>query len=510
MAPAQLIDKLNSLQERQTELESKNAELNNKNAQLYDENAELRAQLEWFKRNLIGTGKSEKLDALQTRLELEESANKPEPSPKQETITYERRKASKREPAAERFSELPVNETIEILPPEVEANPDLYQRISTEVTFEVRITPPRLWKREIIRPKFRHKLDRNLPPVLAPTPPRVIEGGYASAQLIAYIALNKYLYHLPLYRQEKMSAHWGARLSRKTMADWIEVVSEWFKPIYGLMHRNLLKSGYVQADETPVRFMEPDQKKGKTTQGYLWVIGKPGSDVVFDWQLSRAHKHATDLLKGFEGTLQSDGYQAYDRFATDHENIVRVACWAHVRRKFVEAEREAPQAVRMVLGLIGQLYAFEHQWDAAKVTGEKHRAMLRATHFPQALHLLEKINEKLRNRARPKSKLGKACTYLMGQWNALINHCLFGDTRLDNNLIENAIRPSAVGKKNFLFIGSPEAGQRTAIIYSIIVSCERHRIDPLTYMTDVLEKLPALNNQDDLSSLIPSKWKEPR
>ena len=256
--------------------------------------------------------------------------------------------------------------------------------------------------------------------------------------------------------------------------------------------------------------MDPDQKKGKTTQGYLWVIGKPGSDVVFDWQLSRAHKHATALLEGFEGVVQSDGYQAYDSFATDRENIVRVACWAHARRKFVEAEREAPQAVRMVLGLIGQLYAFERRWDAAKVTGEKHRAMLRATHFPQPLHLLEQINAKLRQRARPKSKLGKACTYLMGQWQALINHCLFGDTRLDNNLIENAIRPSAVGKKNFLFIGSPEAGQRTAIIYSIIVSCERHGLDPLAYMTDVLEKLPAMSNQDNLSSLLPSNWKEPR
>lgn len=123
--------------------------------------------------------------------------------------------------------------------------------------------------------------------MLAPAPPRAIEGGYASAGLLAYIALSKYLYHLPLYRQEKMSRHWGAHISHKTMADWIEVVSEWLNPIYGRMRQNLLEGGYLQADETPVKFMDPDVKKGKTTQGYLWVIGKPGSDVVFDWRLTR-------------------------------------------------------------------------------------------------------------------------------------------------------------------------------------------------------------------------------
>ena len=269
MAPAQLMEQLSSLKEKKAELESQNADLQG-------ENADLRAQLEWFKRNLIGTGKSEKLDALQTRLGLdEEPAETPEP--KKQTITYERRKSSKRELPAERFAKLPVKETVEILPDEVRANPDLYERIGiAEETFEVRLTPPSLWKRKIVRPKFRHKLDRSLPPLLAAAPQRVIEGGYASAQLIAYIALNKYLYHLPLYRQEKMSAHWGAQLSRKSMADWIAAVADWFKPIYGLMHRNLLEGGYVQADETPGRFNDPDQKKRKNHARLSMRCRQPG------------------------------------------------------------------------------------------------------------------------------------------------------------------------------------------------------------------------------------------
>ena len=253
--------------------------------------------------------------------------------------------------------------------------------------------------------------------------------------------------------------------------------------------------------------MDPDQKKGKTTQGYLWVIGKPGSDVVFDWRLSRRHDEATSLLDGFEGVLQFDGYGAYDSFAKQHENVVRLACWAHVRRKFIEAQAEAPQAVRMVLGLIGELYRDEQQYDD-QCYSPKLRTVRRLADSTQTLSRIEKVVRILHLRARSKSNLGKACTYLLGQWTGLLQIHQHGQARLDNNLIENAIRPSAIGKKNFLFIGCPDAGQRSAIIYSIIVSCQRHGIDPLTYMIDLLHRLPMMSNQDDLDPLLPSNWKE--
>jgi transposase len=488
MAPAHIMERLTTLEE---------------------ENADLRAQLEWFKRNLFGTGKSEALDALQTRLKFNEAETQAEVSaaPK-EKISYERAKPTKRDLPAERFKDLPVLETIELIPEVVKADPQMYDRIGEESTFEVKITPPKLWKLAIVRPKFRHKLDRSRPPMIAPALQRPIDNSYASAELLAYVALGKYLYHIPLYRQEKMSAHWGAQLSRKTMADWIEAVADWFNPIYGRMREKLIAGGYLQADETPVRFMDPDLKKGKTTQGYLWVIGKPGSDVVFDWRLTRAHDEATSLLDGFKGVLQSDGYGAYESFAKEHQQVERVACWAHARRKFVEAESEAPQAVRMVLGLIGHLYRYEQYYNHAQVQGAKLRAIRRNADSAHTLMRIQKVVHILQGRARPKSKLGKACTYLIGQWNALLKIQDYGHVRLDNNLIENAIRPSAVGKKNFLFIGSPDAGQRSAIIYSIIVSCERHGIDPLAYMTDLLHRLPTMSNQDELDPLLPSNWKE--
>lgn len=464
----------------------------------------LKSQIEWFKRHLFGTGKSEKIDALQTRLDFDDPESAEPVAPKQK-ITYERSAPkAKRIVPAEHFEKLPVGEIVEIIPEEVKANPSLYQRIGAEETFEVEITPPKLWKRLIIRPRFRNLLDASHPPLLAPAPPRPVEGGYVSAGLLAFVALNKYLYHLPLYRQEKMSEQWGARISRKTMADWIEVVANWFEPVYGRMRQELIEGDYIQADETPVRFADPDIKKGKTTQGYLWVIGKPGGNVVFDWRLTRRHSEATSLLEGFEGLLQCDGYQAYENFAADNEQVVRLACWAHVRRKFVEALDEFPAEVGLILAQIGALYGWERRWkDRLSPAG---RAAARECCFRGHLRLIRSVAESLRRKARPKSNTGKACDYLFGQWPGLLAQIDHGQCQIDNNLIENAIRPSAVGKKNFLFIGAPAAGQRTAILYSIIVSCQRHGKDPLAYMSDLLRRLPAMSNQDSLDPLLPSNW----
>ena len=490
--------------------------LEQQNAELFLENAELKNQIEWFRKHVFGTGKSEKWGALQLSLKLAEEQSQQEDDKGQtQQISYERKKPVQRESKAEHFKNFPVAETQEILPDEVKADPDAYERIGEEETFEVDITPPKLFKRRIVRPKFRRVFNRDLPPVMAPAPKRAVNGGYASAGLLAWITLSKYVDHLPLYRQEKMSQRWGATISRKTMSDWIETVSHWFEPVYGLMRKQLLESGYVQVDETPVKFLDPDQKKGKSTQGYLWVVGKPGGNVVFDWRLSRRHDEATSLLDGFEGVLQSDGYAAYENFANERKCVMRVACFAHVRRKFVEAIKEDPPAVNLVLRLIGHLYKWERQWNEKKLNGFDQRIALRTSHSAHPLSLLKKVVLVLSQRSRPKSNLGKACTYILGQWSALVSHCLCGQTNIDNNLIvpseqrhlPNAIRPSAVGKKNFLFIGSPQAGKKTAIIYSIVVSCQRYGIDPLIYMKDLLERLPAMSNQDDLTQLLPNKWK---
>lgn len=469
--------------------------------------AGLQAQVAWLTQQLFGSGKNERQDKAQLVLKLGQVEQQiAQANEETETISYERRKAgAPRSPAEETFKDLPVKETIEIIPPEVQANPDLYERIGEEKTFEVDMTAPQLYKRVIIRPKFRHRLDRGRPPLLAPTPPRPVVGGYASAGLISWVVLSKYAHHLPLYRQEQMSARWGAKISRKTMADWVEVAATWLRPVYLQMYQELLASGYLQADETPIRCQDPDEPTGKTFQGWLWAVSRPDGDVVFDWRLSRRHGEVTTLLKGFKGVLQADGFECYDKFAKDHPEVTRVGCFAHARRRFHHALKDAPVAASFMLRLIGNLYHMESDWDARGV-GAAERTRLRERDFELTLRLLKKAAVLLARRALPKSSLGKACRYLLGQWPTLEAHCRHGETRIDNNLLENAIRPSAIGKKNYLFIGHPDAGDRSAIIYSIIVSCERRGVDPLAYIRDILARLPALTNQADLSLLTPSRW----
>jgi transposase len=486
------------------------AQLSAENLALKEELAVLRAQIVWLKQQLFGGGQSERLDRAQLLLQLG-TLEALAATTATRTVTYERAQPApeKRPVPAETFAHLPIKETIVIEPPEVQAEPELYEQIGEERTFEVDVTPPQLFKREFIRPKYRHRRERSLPPVIALAPSRPVAGGYASAGLLAWVALSKYVDHLPLYRLEKMSARWGAALPRQTMADWIRLTADWLEPVYRQMHRELLAGDYVQADETPVKCHDPDEKRGGTSQGWLWVLSRPGGDVVFDWRLSRRHGELTSLLtEHYQGILQSDGYEAYAGYARTHPGVVWVACWAHARRKFFEAQAESPKAVRVGLRLIARLYRLERQWDEAGVTPAD-RGRLRATGFARTLRWLHALALRLRERSRPRALLGQACHYLLAHWAPLTAHVRYGQTKLDNNLVENAIRPSAIGKKNWLFIGHPEAGQRSAILYSLVVSCQRHGKDPLAYLRDVLSRLPAMTNRDDLGALTPAHWQPP-
>ena len=484
------------------------------NLSLKEENTVLRAQIGWLKQKLFGGGQSDRLDRTQLLLKLGELETLAAAAPTPQTITYERTQPTgeKRRVPAQTFAHLPVKETLVIEPEAVKAEPAAYEKIGEERTFEVDVVPPQLFKREIVRPKYRRKADKTAAPVVAPAPARAVPGGYASAGLLAWIALSKYVDHLPLFRLQQMSARWGAQLPRQSMVEWIRLSAEWCEPIYKRMHAGLLNGGYVQADETPVKCHDPDESHGGTRQGYLWVLSRPGGDVVFDWRLSRRHGELTNLLTdNYQGVLQSDGYEAYAAHARTHAQVTWVACWAHARRKFIEAQAESPKAVRVAIKLIARLYRLERAWDEHDATRQlppdpARRAQLRADGFTRTLRWLRQLAECLRARMRPKSLLGQACDYLLNHWEPLTAHVRHGQTKLDNNAIENAIRPSALGKKNWLFIGHPGAGQRSAIIYSLVVSCRRYGKDPFAYLRDVLTRLPKMSNRDDLTPLLPAHW----
>ncbi|MBI2513263.1 MAG: IS66 family transposase [Opitutae bacterium] len=474
----------------------------------------LRAQIAWLKQQLFGPGKSEKLDCAQLLLRIDAlekaviAAERPV-----EKITYERvaGPAPKRTLPAESFAHLPVKETLIIEPEAVRADPSLYEKIAEERTFEVDVVPPQLFKREIIRPKYRHRLDRNRVPLLAPAPKRIVEGGFASAGLIAWALSAKYADHLPLYRQEKMLARWSnaqpgqTPISRQNLSDWVGAATAQLEPLVKAMKRDLLATGYVIADETPIRCNDPDLRDGKTTTGWLWALSRPGSDVVFEWRLSRRHEEAEKLLGDFAGVLHSDGYEAYAAYVRAHPRVEWAGCWAHARRRFLDAATERPPTAERVLRLIGELYALEAQWDEQQV-GER-RAALRQEHFARPLARLHRLVSALQARVLPKSGLGQACVYLLGQWPQLTTHLRHSQTRLDTSAVENAIRPSKLGAKNWLFVGHPDAGDRAAVIYSLVVSCQRHGHDPHAYLKDVLARLPAMTTNDDLRPLLPAHWK---
>lgn len=481
--------------------------LQKENGLLRGEIAVLQAQIAWLKQKLFGGGQGETLDRAQLRLQLGELEKLAASEAPKQAITYERASgpAPKRTLPAESFAHLPVQETVVIEPPAVQADPSIYERIGEERTFEVDVVPPKLFKREIVRPKYRHRLDRSRAPLLAPAPSRVVSGGFASAGLIAWALTAKYCDHLPLYRQEKMLARWGAPISRQNLCDWVGAATALLEPLVKRMKQDLLQGGYVQVDETPIRCNDPDLRDGKTTTGWLWALSRPGGGVVFEWRLSRRHEEAERLLGDFAGVLQSDGYEAYAAYARAHPRVEWAGCWAHARRRFFEAAAERPKTAERVLRLIARLYLLEREWDEAEVGAQ--RAALRQEHFAQPLARLRRLVTALQKRVLPKSGLGQACAYLLGHWAPLTAHLRHSHTRLDTNAVENAIRPSKLGAKNWLFVGHPDTGDRPAVLYSLIISAQRCRLDPHAYLKDVLARLPAMTTKDDLTPLLPAHWK---
>jgi hypothetical protein len=307
-----------------------------------------------------------------------------------------------------------------------------------------------------------------------------------------------------------MSAHWGMQIPAQNMVEWMRIAAEWLQPIYNKMREALLGSGYLMADETPVRCNDPGANNNGTKQTYLWVMGTPGGDVVFTHRPSRAHEHAADLLgEHYQGILQADAYPCYQKYAREHGGVTALGCFAHLRRKFFEAQNEKPRLALAMLRLIGRLYRHEREWDEQGVGKDHVRAWLRTQQNARTLRTIKTLALRYRDKVLPQSGLGKAITYLLNQWESLAAHVNYGYTRLDTNLIENDIRPSAVGKKNWLFIGHPDAGQRTAILYSMVISCRRHGKDPHAYLRDVLARLPAMSNKDDLTPLMPANWQPP-
>ena len=342
----------------------------------------------------------------------------------------------------------------------------------------------------------------------AAVPAKILAKSKASDRLIVSVLIWKYLEHLPLYRTSvRFQREYGVALHRNVLCDWMMAVGDLSQGIVGAMRGELLRGEYIQADETPVPVQTSD-KPGKNHQAYLWEYSCPGGNVIFDFQMGRSREGPRRMLAGFPGALQCDGFGAYDKIGG--EGMCVAGCWAHVRRGFVDAVKAAgrdPVALAIVVR-INALYRVEREARKLKRSAAERRQLRQERSLPLMAPLQEAMIE-AQLLATPASSLGKACRYALNQWDRLQVYLDRGIVEIDQNLCENAIRPIALGRKNWLHIGSEQAGPRVAAILTLVETCRRLMIDPREYLLDVL---PGLSERParELNQLTPLAWKAAR
>lgn len=479
-------------------------------AELRRENQLLREKVNLLLRRVFGAS-SEKLDPAQLQLLLS-GAERVQPVAEQEPQVSKPKPQSPapRKPKTPRLPDsLPVVE--EVIDPElVKAAPEQFRQIGQEVSEQLDFEPARYFRRRLVRRTYVSKVQPENAPVTAPLPPTLQERCIATPALLAQVVVSKYCDHLPLYRQEQILARrYGINLPRQTLARWVELAAHWLTPVYRQIKSAVMAGGYVQLDETPVSYLEPGA--GRTLKGYLWTGSRPGGDVFFDWHPSRAGECLDSVVPvEFQGTVQCDGYDAYNRLAQRPGKDIQLAyCWAHVRRKFDEALEGAPRTAAWMIKQIQLLYRIESRLREQKA-GPALRQAVRAS---QSQPIVERIKRACillvrSKRFLPQDAISRAMAYTTAQMPGLGVYLENGRIEIDNNLVENAIRPTALGKKNWLFIGEADAGDRSAILYTVIESCRRRSLDPYTYLRDVLTRLPQMTIQQ-VPDLLPSVWGEP-
>lgn len=340
--------------------------------------------------------------------------------------------------------------------------------------------------------------------VAAPLPARIIEKSLVSDGVVIDTVIRKYSDHLPLYRQSViLDRESGVNISRATLDGWVMQVGELLRPLVGVMGRQLVQGSYLQADETPVEVQMHD-RRGKNHQAYLWQYGRPGGETVFDFRLGRDRAGPKYFLQDFHGLLQTDGYAAYDKVGAT--GMVHAACWAHCRRGFAQVVKLSPNdaAARTIVTRINELFAVDAGAREQGLSVEtRHR--LRQQKAPGLLEKIKAAIEAAKPGALPGGALEKACQYALGLWPRLTCFLQYPGLELSNNVIENSMRPIALGRKNWIHIGSPEAGPKVAAILSVIETCRRLKISARAYLLGVLPGLANVRVRH-LPALTPTAW----
>jgi transposase len=335
-------------------------------------------------------------------------------------------------------------------------------------------------------------------------PPRPLSGCIAGPGLLAALVVSKFVEHLTLYRFEDICTRFGLYLSRSTLCDWVAKVADLLKPLYDLQKNLVLTAGVLWTDDTPVRFLGGPRPGSQ--QGQFWTYIGPARRPydVYDFTQNRTRDGPADFLKDYAGYLHADAFSGYDGIFTGSDGrIVEVACWAHARRKFFDARTSSPAEAALILEMIRRLYQVE---DRARPLDDAGRRELRQAESVPILERLRAELDRLSSKLLPKSALAQAVTYALNQWQALCRYTEDGRLTIDNNVSERRLRDQAIGRKNWLFLGSEQAGPRAAVIYTIVAGAKRHRIEPWAYLSDVILQLAVDANPEALQRLLPDRW----
>ncbi|RED91084.1 IS66 family transposase, partial [Marinoscillum furvescens] len=358
----------------------------------------------------------------------------------------------------------------EVLEPEDKQ--DNAEKLGEAITEILEYTPGKVYVKRYVRPKYvQPTQDEDTKQVLiAPLPTMPIPNGNVGAGLLAHLLISKYVDHLPFYRQVQIFKREGLKLAESTISGWFKAACKLLDPLYYELRKEVLSSGYLMADETPIP-VQSSNKPGATHTGYMWVYRSPEKGmVIFDYQQSRGAQGPEGVLEGFSGALQTDGYAAYDRF-DKASGVTLLACMAHVRRKFDQAKENDSRRSEYALAQIQKLYALERQCKEENLNTDQVKAARQQYAVPVLTAMKEWMEQQCPNVA-PKSSIGKALTYALKLWPRIVRYTENGSWNIDNNLVENSIRPVALGRKNYLFAGSHDAAQWAAVLYSFLATCK--------------------------------------
>ncbi len=390
------------------------------------------------------------------------------------------------------------------------------ERIGEEVSEKLDIIPAIIRVIRHIRPKYGCRscegLEDDGPTIkIAPVPPQIVPKGIASAGLLAHILTAKFADALPFYRQEKQFARLGVEIGRATMCNWAMKAAEACTPLLELLSQEIRSGPLINIDETTVQVLH-EPGRSPTTKSYMWIFrgGDPQKvSLIYRYAPTRSGDVAASFIKKYKGAVQTDGYVGYD-FLDTKDSIIHLGCWAHVRRKFMDAAKAGSSkskkrgSVDVALGYIRKLYGIEKQAKVQELDAEQVVALRQREVKP----LLEKFRQWLEKKSLqvvPKSLLGKAVSYTLDQWPRLVGYLEIGYATPDNNLAENAIRPFVVGRKNWLFAGTPEGAAASAAMYSLIETAKANGLDTYKYLRFLFENLPCAKSEEEYRNLLPQQ-----